>query len=84
MTTALRQLEREIDRLKERIRREAAVEEVTVPGAAQLLKKTPLWVRANLPVIIHGKHSHHVRLADIEAYQSRRTLQPKLNGRTLK
>jgi hypothetical protein len=80
ITTALRQLEREIDRLKKRIGREAdrfaGIQELTVPDAARLLKKTPRWVRANLPVVVYSKRSHHVRLADIETFQARRILEP--------
>ena len=52
-------------------------EEISVPLAARHLDKTPQWVRDNLPVIIHSRKSHSVRLVDIEAYQIRRTLRPK-------
>jgi hypothetical protein len=57
-------------------------EEISVPDAAKLLKKDSEWVRANLPVIIHSRKSHHVRLADVEAYQNRRTVWPKFGKRT--
>jgi hypothetical protein len=76
MSAALSQLEREVARILERLRR---LEEIPVPSVAKLLKKSPLWVRENLPVIIHGPKSHHVRAIDVEAYQTRRTLMPK-NG----
>jgi hypothetical protein len=62
------------------VRAAAAVlerEEITVPCAAELLKKKPEWIRANLPVIVHSPKCHHVLLADIKAYQSRRTLKPQ-------
>ena len=73
MSAALSQLEREATRILERIRR---LEEIPVPSAAKLLKKSPKWVRENLPLIVHGPKSHHVRAVDIEAYQARRTLRP--------
>ena len=79
MSAALSQLEREAARILERIRR---LEEIPVPSAAKLLRKSPEWVRANLPVIIHGPKSHHVRAVDIESYQARRTVHAnKDNGR---
>jgi hypothetical protein len=71
MSAALSQLEREAARILERLRR---LEEIPVPSAAKLLRKSPKWVRENLPLIIHGPKSHHVRAVDIEAYQLRRTL----------
>lgn len=52
------------------------LEEISVPSAAKLLKKSPKFIRANLPLIVHGPRSHHVRLSDIEAYQLRRTIRP--------
>jgi hypothetical protein len=67
----LDQLEREFVRIVGRLRR---LEELSVPTAARLLKKTPKWVRGNFPVIIHGPKSHHVRLYDIEKYRRRRTV----------
>jgi hypothetical protein len=78
MNAALSQLERDVTRILERIRQ---LEEIDVPSAAKLIKKPQKWVRANLPLIIHGPRSSHVRLVDIEAYQARRTLRPSLNGR---
>jgi hypothetical protein len=79
ISSQLSQLEREAARICERLRR---LEEIPVLSAAKLLKKTPRWVRANLPVIVHGPRSRHVRAVDIEAYQARRTVQPtKDNGR---
>lgn len=70
----LSQLQREFGDMVQRIRR---MEEISVPDAAKLLKKTPQWVRDNLPVIIHSRKSHSVRLVDIEAFQLRRTVWPK-------
>jgi hypothetical protein len=79
ISTQLSQLEREATRICERLRR---LEEIPVLSAAKLLHKSPRWVRANLPIIVHGPRSRHVRAADIEAYQQRRTVQPtKDNGR---
>jgi hypothetical protein len=71
MSAVLTQLEREAARILERLLR---LEEIPVPSAAKLLRKSPKWVRENLPLIIHGPKSHHVRAVDIEAYQLRRTL----------
>lgn len=77
--SALTQLEREFTDMVKRIR---AMEEMSVPSAAKMLRKTPTWVRANLPVIYHSRKSHSVRLVDIEAYQERRTVRPyKDNGK---
>ena len=73
---AISELDREVTRILGRLRR---LEEISVPSAAKLLKKSPEWVRANLPVIIHSTRSHHVRAVDIESYQGRRTIKPK-NG----
>jgi hypothetical protein len=74
MSAVLSQLEREFTDMVTRIRR---LEEIPVPSAAKLLKKTPQWVRDNLPVIYHSRKSHSVRLLDIEAYQLKRTVWPK-------
>ena len=74
MSAALSQQAREAIRVLERVIR---TEEISVPLAARHLKKTPQWVRDNLPVIIHSRKSHSVRLVDIEAYQARRTLRPE-------
>ena len=74
MSAALSQLEREVTQMVARIRR---LEVIPVPSAAKMLKKTPQWVRDNLPVIIESRKSHSVRLVDIEAYQARRTVWPK-------
>jgi hypothetical protein len=73
MNAALSQLERESADILARLRR---LEEIPVPSAAKLLKKSPQWVRENLPVIVHSRKSHSVRAADIEAYQLRRTVWP--------
>jgi hypothetical protein len=73
MSAVLSQLEREFTEMVTRIRR---LEEIPVPSAAKLLKKTPQWVRDNLPVIYHSRKSHSVRLLDIEAYQLKRTVWP--------
>ena len=73
MSAVLSQLENEAARILGRLRR---LEEIPVPSAAKLLKKSPKWVRENFPLIIHGPKSHHVRAADIEAYQARRTIRP--------
>jgi hypothetical protein len=73
ISSQLSQLEREAARICERIRR---LEEIPVLSAAKLLKKSPRWVRANLPIIVHGPRSRHVRAIDIEAYQARRTVRP--------
>jgi len=70
----LGQLQREFNDMLQRIRR---LEEIPVPEAARLLNKSRAWVRGNLPVIIHSPKVHGVRLADIEAYQLRRTVWPK-------
>lgn len=74
MNAALSQLEREAAQILERLRR---LEEIPVPSAAKLMGKSPKWVRENLPVIIHSHKSHHVRAADIEAYQLKRTIWPR-------
>jgi len=74
MSAALSQLEREVTQMVARIRR---LEVIPVPSAAKMLKKTPQWVRENLPVIIESRKSHSVRLVDIEAFQERRTVWPK-------
>jgi hypothetical protein len=71
--TALSKLEREAAQILARLRR---LEEIPVQSAAKLLKKSPEWVRLNLPVIVHGPKSHHVRAVDIEAYQEKRTIYP--------
>jgi hypothetical protein len=78
MSAALDQEARKAIRVLERV---LAIEEIPVPSAAKLLKKTPQWVRENLPVIYHSRKSHSVRLADIEAYQARRTVWPGAEGR---
>ena len=70
----LSQLEREATKILQRLKR---LEEITVPSAAKLLKKSPQYIRANLPVIYHGPKSHHIRLVDVEAYQERLTYSPK-------
>ena len=77
MNSQLSQLEREVARILGQLRR---LEEISVPSVAKLLKKQPKWVRRNFPVIYHGPRSHHVRVADIEAYQARRTIWPQ-NGK---
>jgi hypothetical protein len=69
----LSQLEREFADMIARIRR---LEEISVPDAAKLLKKTPQWVRENLPIIVHTRKSHGVRLVDIETYQRELTVLP--------
>jgi hypothetical protein len=76
ISSQVSQLEREAARICELIRR---LEEIPVLSAAKLLKKSPKWVRANLPIVIHGPKSHHVRLVDVDAYQTRRTVRPKVN-----
>ena len=81
MNAALSQLEREAVVILARIRR---LEEIPVLSAARLLHKSPKWVRNNLPLIIHGPKSHHVRACDVEAYQLKRTLFPPLNGKRAK
>ncbi len=73
ISSQLTHLEKEATRILERLRR---LEEIPVLSAAKLLHKSPKWVRANLPVIVHGPRSRHVRAADIEAYQARRTVRP--------
>jgi hypothetical protein len=75
----LTRLERETARILERLRR---LEELSVIDAARLLKKSPRWVRHNLPIVIHGPRSRHIRVVDVEEYQARRTLRPtKDNGK---
>jgi hypothetical protein len=76
MNAHLERLEREAGEILGRLRR---LEEISVPSAAKLLKKSPKWVRANLPIIVHGPKSHHIRAVDIAAYQEKRTLYP--NGK---
>jgi hypothetical protein len=78
MSAVLTQLEREAARILERLRR---LEEIPVPSAAKMLRKTPQWVRDNLPVIVHSRKSHSVRAIDVEEYQLRRTVWPSLNGK---
>ena len=73
--STLSQLEREAALILERLRR---LEEIPVQSAAKLLGKSPEFVRANFPIIIHGPKSHHVRAVDVEAYQERRTVWPFL------
>jgi hypothetical protein len=73
LSGTLSQLERDIARISKLVR---GLEEISVPSAAKLLKKPAEWVRINLPVIVHGPKSYHVRLVEIEAYQQRRTLLP--------
>jgi hypothetical protein len=74
MSAVLSQLEREAARILARLRR---LEEIPVVSAAKLIKKTPEFVRANLPIIVHGPRSYHVRAVDIEEYQARRMLRPE-------
>jgi hypothetical protein len=74
MSAAFYQEARKAIRVLERV---LAIQEIPVPQVAKLLKKTPQWVRANLPVIYHSRKSHSVRLSDIEAYQARRIVWPK-------
>jgi hypothetical protein len=71
---ALSELEREASRILERLRR---LEQIPVHSAAKLLHKSPEWIRSNLPIVIHGPRSSHVRVVDIEAYQARRTVRPQ-------
>ena len=66
----------ELDSALSILARLSIVEEISVPQAARLLKKTSRWVHENFPVIIHSPKSHHVRLRDIEDYQRKRTLFP--------
>jgi hypothetical protein len=73
MSAALSHLEREFTNMVQRIRK---LEVIPVPSAAKMLRKTPQWVRENLPVIIESRKSHSVRLVDIEEFQKRRTLRP--------
>jgi hypothetical protein len=77
MSAALSQQARKAVGILERL---IQTEEISVPLAARHLKKTPQWVRENLPVIYHSRKSHSVRLSDVEAYQARRTVWP-LAGR---
>jgi hypothetical protein len=73
MSAALSQLEREAARVLEGLRR---LELIDVSSAAKLLKTSPKWVRANLPIIVLGPRQSRIRAADIEAYQLRRTVWP--------
>jgi len=43
---------------------------------AKLLKKSPRWVRGNLPIILHGPRSRHVRVVDIQQYQEEHRIEP--------
>jgi hypothetical protein len=70
LTEVARQLIPKLERL-------IRIDEISVPDAARLLRKKPEWIRQNFPVIYHSPKSHYVRLADIEAYQARRTVWPK-------
>jgi hypothetical protein len=63
-----------------RLERLILLEEVSVPEAGRLLKKSPEFIRSNFPIIVHSTRSHHVRLADIEAFQAKRTLRLRKNG----
>jgi hypothetical protein len=74
MSADLSQLERELVRILSDHR---LISEISVRDAARKLKKSPAWVRSNLPVIIHGPKSHHIRVADVLAYQERRMLRPE-------
>ena len=74
----LTRLQREVDEIVERIR---ALEELSVKDTDKLLKKSPRWVRANLPVIVYGPRSRHVRVVDIEAFQQKRTVPPGVFGK---
>ena len=76
----LSQLEPEARKAIQVLERVLAIQEIPVPSAAKLLKKTPQWIRENLPVIYHSRKSHSVRLEDIEAYQARRTVWPNGEG----
>ena len=78
MNGALSQLEREAARILGQLRR---LETLPVPSVAKLLRKSPRWVRENLPVIVEGPRSHRVRLLDIEEFQQRRTVWPQFNGK---
>jgi len=76
MSAAMKQLEREILCLAEKVRRVDGLELMTTSNAANLLKTSRKWVRENLPLVVLGQKGRRVRVADIEAFQSRRTLQP--------
>jgi hypothetical protein len=78
MTTQLSKLQREADRICEQLRR---LELIPVQDAAKLLKQSPRWVRANLPLIVTSPRSQRVRSVDVEAFLERRTVWPQLNGR---
>lgn len=73
MNGALTQLEREVARILPRIRR---LELLSVKDAAKYLKTSPKWVRANLPIIAQGPRSQRVRVVDVEAFLSKRTIWP--------
>ena len=70
----LTHVEREAQRILERLR---ALEEISLGDASKMLKKSPRWIKSNLPVIAHGPRSKHVRVVDIEKYRQRRTMYPK-------
>jgi len=76
MSAAMKQLEREILQLAEKVRRVERLELMTTSSAARLLKTSTKWVRENLPLVVMGQKGRRVRVADIEAYQQRRTLLP--------
>jgi len=72
----MKQLEREILQLAEKVRRVDGLELMTTSSAATLLKTSRKWVRENLPVVVLGQKGRRVRVADVEAFQSRRTVLP--------
>jgi hypothetical protein len=73
MNAALTQESRKAIAALERLIR---LEEISVADAARHLKKTPAWIKENFPVIYHSRKSQSVRLADIEAHQTKRTVCP--------
>jgi hypothetical protein len=77
MNAQLTQLERDLARISQELRN---LEEISVPSAARLLRKSPEWIRQHLPTVIHSRKSHNVRLVDLTAYQKKRILWPTKNG----
>jgi hypothetical protein len=77
MKAHLDQLEREVLRIVGAIR---ALETISVPSASRLLGKPKKWLRSHLPIVIYGAKSHHIRVADIAAWQAKRTVWPVKNG----
>jgi hypothetical protein len=78
MSAPLTQLERTATKILADLRK---LELIDVASAARLLKTSPKFVRAHLPIVLVSERGQRVRVSDIEAFQARRTVWPK-NGAT--